>query len=73
MSVIGLRKHSKDASYLQVIPDHETIFSHHTLCLSKAFYFANGTIQHREIRMIFFQNSGQILNLTSSLQFVFLS
>ena len=54
MSVIGLRKHSKDASYLQVIPDHETIFSHHTLCLSKAFYFANGTIQHREIRMIFF-------------------
>ena len=73
MSVIGLRKHSKDASYLQVIPDHETIFSHHTLYLSKAFSVANGTIQNREVRMIFFKNSGHILHLTSSLQFVFLS
>ena len=73
MSVIGLCKHSKDASYLQVIPDHETIFSHHTLCLSKAFYFANGTIQHREIRMIFFQNSGHILHLNSLYNLYFLA
>ena len=73
MSEIGLSKHSKDASYLQVMPDQETFFSHHSLYYCKSFSFANGTIQRTEVWMNFFHKSGHILHLTSSLQFVFLS